>query len=220
MTTAARELFSPAHAFVPTHRRLPRRTVIAGLMATTALAFAGTRQIHAQESTPEGTDAAGLLPRDVILSLEAVQDALPEIASETATGPNSTVVGTPVANRAVTYSTADGAHHVVLSVDQYATSDKAKRSFDEAFEASKKVPGVTTESVSDLGEAALIGVVTQGDETHVGGGALFGNLIVNATLQAFDGTDENKKLVAELIRLQADHAEKALGAAVSATPAA
>lgn len=80
------------------------------------------------------------------------------------------------------------------------------------------MPGVTTESVPDLGDAALVGVVTQRDETHVGGGARFGRLIVNATLQAYDGTDENKARVAELIRMQAKHAAKALGLA-AATPA-
>jgi hypothetical protein len=73
--------------------------------------------------------------------------------------------------------------------------------------------------VSNLGEAALIGVVTQGDETHVGGGALFGDLIVNATLQAYEATDANKAIVAELIQRQAEHAEQALRPGASPTPA-
>lgn len=210
----------------PRRLRLSRRSALVGAIAATALVVGSARQVGAQTPTPEtdsqrGTpEASALLPRAVILSVEAVQEVVPEIAEEVDTGPNTTVVGTPIANRAVTYATADGAHRVVLSVDQYATAADAKQSFDEAFEASQEVPGVTTEAVSDLGEAALIGVVTQGDETHVGGGALFGALIVNATLQTFDGTDENKNKVAALIRNQADHAARALGLEASATPAA
>lgn len=206
--------------------RVSRRTALAGLVATTAHALATTRQAGAQSSTPEAERESatpednGLLPREVILSVEAVQEVIPEIADEIDTGPNTTVIGAPIANRAVTYATADGAHRVVLSVDQYATAGNARRAFDEAFAASKEVPGVTTEVVSSLGEAALIGVVTQGDETHVGGGARFGVLIVNATLQTFDGTDENKAKVAELILDQAQQAAKTLGLAPPATPAA
>lgn len=206
--------------------RRSRRSALVGAIAATALVLGSARQVGAQTPAPEpdgqrATPGAGtLLPRAVILSVEAVQEVVPEIAEEIDTGPNTTVIGAPLANRAVTYATADGVHRVVLSVDQYATMADAERSFDEAFEASKEVPGVTTESVPDLGQAALIGVVTQGDETHVGGGALFGVLIVNATLQTFDGTDENKAKVAKLIRNQADHAARALRLEASATPAA
>jgi hypothetical protein len=57
--------------------------------------------------------------------------------------------------------------------------------------------------VSDLGQRAFIGVATQGDETHVGGGGLYGDLIVTVTLQAYDGTKENRAKVATIIRKQA-----------------
>jgi hypothetical protein len=83
---------------------------------------------------------------------------------------------------------------------------------------SRDVPGVEGEMVSDLGDGAFIGVVTQGDETHVGGGAVYGDLIVNATLQSYEGSDVNKEIVAELIRRLAEHADQALPS--SATPAA
>jgi hypothetical protein len=205
--------------------RLPRRTVLASLIATAAVTAAGTQYIRAQDSTPATGDAsatptgAALLPRDIILLLAAVQEIVPEIASETATGENATAVGNPIANRAVTFATADGAHRVVLSVDQYRSADDASTAFQDAFRASQEVPGVEAEAVSDLGEAALIGVITQGDETHVGGGALFGDLIVNATLQAFEATDANKAIVAELIQRQAEHARQALGGTASPTPA-
>jgi hypothetical protein len=119
----------------------------------------------------------------------------------------------------VTFATADGAQRVVLSVDQYRGADDAARAFEEAFQASQAVPGTTAEAVSELGEAALIGVVTQGDETHVGGGALFGDLIVNATLQAYEATDPNRATIAELIRRQAEHAAQVLQSSASPTAA-
>ena len=209
-------------------QRLPRRTVLASLIATAVLAEARTEQSHAQDSTPAtgsatatpGASSRGaILPRDVILPLAAVQEVVPEIATETDTGENATAVGNPTGTRMVTFASADGAQRVVLSVDRYGDADDAASAFEEAFRASQEVPGTEAEAVSDLGEAALIGVVTQGDETHVGGGALFGDLIVNATLQAFEGTDTNKTTVAELIRRQAEHAEQALQPAASPTPA-
>ena len=123
---------------------------------------------------------------------------------EAETGPNVTVMGTPVANRAVTFSSADDRQRIVLSVDQYGSADDARRAFDEAALASNQVPGVVVDSITGLGEKALIGVGTQGNETHVGGGALFGDLIVIATLQFFEGSDENKKRVTTLIREEAE----------------
>lgn len=208
----------------PFRLRYSRRTALGTLIVSSTLALSGVRQSHAKTATPESDDASAtrgpvkLLPRDVILPVAAVQAVIPEIAEETNTGANASAMGTPIANRAVTYSTADGAHHLVLSVDEYRSAEDAAREFNEAVEASQEVPGVATEMVSNLGEAALLGVVTQGDETHVGGGALFGNLVVGATLQSFDGTAENKARVAELLRKQAEHAFGVLGLAAPATP--
>jgi hypothetical protein len=157
---------------------------------------------------PESSSGAALLPRDVILPLSTVKEVLPEMTQEISTGQNQTVVGNPTANRAVTYATADDSQRVVISVDKYKSSEEASSSYQEASQKSKEVPGVSgSETVSNLGDGAFIGVVTQGDETHVGGGALYGDLIVTATLQDYDGTDENKAKVIELLRKQADAAQ-------------
>src|SRR5205814_7099623 len=43
----------------------------------------------------------------------------------------------------------------------------------------------------NLGQNAFIGTVTQGDETHIGLGALQGTLIVGATLVGYDPTPDN-----------------------------
>jgi hypothetical protein len=194
---------------------LSRRTILVNLVAMVALTRVGVRSSKAQDATPSG---ASLLARDVILPLDAVQELLPEMATETATGANTTAMGAPIANRGVTFATEDGEQRIVLSVDRYSSTEDATAAFEEAFRLSQEVPGVTTEAVDDLGEAALIGIVTQGEETHVGGGALFGVLIVNATMQAFEGTDANKEIVAELILKQAEHAAQVLE--ISATPMA
>ena len=193
---------------------------MAGLLAVTTLLPAGARLTFAQASTPASRsagdspargDAPQPLPRDAVLSVAAVHAVIPEMSYEADTGPNVTVMGTPVANRAVTFNSADDRQRIVLSVDQYGSADDARRAFDEAALASSQVPGVEVDSVSGLGEKALIGVATQGNETHVGGGALFGDLIVIATLQFFEGSDENKKRVATLIREEAELAARVVG---------
>jgi hypothetical protein len=162
-------------------------------------------------SSEPSSSSATLLPGDAIISLSTVKEILPEMTQETATGPNQTVVGNPTANRAVTYASADGSQRAVISVDQYKSSEEASSAYQEASQMSQEVPGVTgSETVPDLGDGAFIGVVTQGDETHVGGGALYGELIVTATLQGYEGTEENKDKVIELLNEQGDTAQQAL----------
>src|SRR4051812_16076912 len=208
-------------------QRWPRRTVMGSLAGTAAFALLGGARVRAQSGTPDtgvadatpGTQGhAGLLPRDVVLSLAELQEVLPDIDSETATGDNATAVGSPEGTRAVTFDTAGGNQHVVHSVDQYDSATDASATFQEAAEMSRDVPGVEGENVPDLGDGAFIGVVTQGDETHVGGGAVFGDLIVNATLQNYEASDANKAIVTELIRRLAAHARDVLQS--PATPAA
>jgi hypothetical protein len=200
--------------------RLPRRTVLASLVATAVLAAGSITQSRAQVSTPEAPARGAVLPRDFILPLAAVQEVVPEMATETATGENAGALGHPGATRSVTYATEDGERRLVLSVDQHPSAAEAVAAFQEAVAKSREVPGgVTGETVSDLGEEAFIGVVTQGDETHVGGAARYGVLIVNATLQGYDGTDTNKATVTELIRRQAEHAEQVLARTASPTAA-
>ena len=117
-------------------------------------------------------------------------------------------------------ASAERARRVVVSVDQYRSPGDAAAAFQEARKKSQAVPGARIEPAPDLGAAALIGVVTQGDETHVGGGARFGDLIVSVTLQGYAGTDANKTKVAELIRAQAAFAQQALAPGATPTPTA
>jgi hypothetical protein len=132
------------------------------------------------------------------------------MSQETATGEDETALGNPTATRSVTYATDDGSQRVVISVAQYQNSNDASSTYQEAVQGSLEAPGGAGESVSNLGEEAFIGTSAQGDETHVGGGALYDDLIVNVTLQGYDGTNEDKVKVIELIRMQAAAAKRAL----------
>lgn len=161
-------------------------------------------------SSEPSSSGAALLPRNVVLTLSEVKEVLPEISQETATGEDESALGNPTGTRSVTYATDDGSQRVVISVAQYQSSEDASSVFQQAVQGSLEAPGGAGETVSDLGEQAFIGTSALGGETHVGGGALYGDLIVNVTLQGYDGTNENKARVTELIRMQAVAANRAL----------
>jgi uncharacterized protein len=157
---------------------------------------------HASNA-PGMTSHGSVLPRDLIISLSTVREVLPEMSRETATGQDETAVGDPAGTRSVTYATADGSQRVVISVDEYRSPQDAASAYQQAFQLSREVPGARGEPVPDLGQRAFIGVATQGKETHVGGGALYGDRIVTVTLQGYDGTTENQAKVTAIIRNQA-----------------
>jgi hypothetical protein len=184
-------------------RRAPGQFAAPSVVAAMALALATCGCGNHAANVPSEASHGAVLPRDLIIPLSTVKDVLPEMSRETATGRDETAVGNPTRTRSVTYATADGSQRVVISVDQYPSPQGASSAYQQAFEASQEVPGVKGEAVSDLGQRAFIGVATQGNETHVGGGALYGDLIVTVTLQGYDGTMENKARVTAIIRKQA-----------------
>ncbi len=181
---------------------------IAGVVAL-SLAARGNGNDNA-ESTSQESSGSTLLPRNVVLTLSEVKQVLPEMSQESAMGEDETALGNPTGTRSATYATDDGAQRVVISVAQYQNPEDASSTFQEAVRGSLEAPGGEGETVSDLGEKAFIGTSARGNETHVGGGALYGELIVNVTLQGYDGTNENKAKVTELIRMQAAGAKRAL----------
>jgi hypothetical protein len=189
---------------------VPRLAVlsIASVVAL-SLAACGNGNDNA-ESTGETSSGSKLLGRNVVLTLSEVKEVLPEMSQETATGEDETALGNPTSTRSVTYAADDGSQRVVVSVAQYQSSDDASSAFQEAVQGSLEAPGGEGETVSDLGEKAFIGTSAQGNETHVGGGALYGDLIVIVTLQGYEGTNKNKARVTELIRMQAAAAKRAL----------
>jgi hypothetical protein len=184
--------------------RPPLGQLAAPSMAVVMACALATCGCGSPTSKAPGTPLHGsVLPRDLIIPLSTVKEVLPEMSRETATGQDETAVGNPTGTRSVTYATADGSKRVVISVDQYPGPQDASPAYQQAFQASQEVPGAKGDPVSDLGQRAFLGVATQGNETHVGGGALYDDLIVTVTLQGYDGTQENRAKVIAIIRKQA-----------------
>jgi membrane protease YdiL (CAAX protease family) len=179
------------------------RFAVPSSAAVMAFALANCGCGSQTSNAPSRTSHGSVLPRDLIIPLSTVREVLPEMSRETATGQDETAVGDPAGTRSVTYATADGSQRVVISVDQYRSPQDASSAYQQAIQLSLEVPGARCEPVPDLGQRAFLGVATQGQETHVGGGALSGGRIVTVTLQGYDGTPENRAKVTALIRNQA-----------------
>lgn len=126
-----------------------------------------------------------LRPRNTVVPLTVVNRFFPEVTQEASTGQNVTAVGKTKATRSVIYTNSD-------------SSSETTSAYQEAVQKSKAVTGFRTISAPNLGENAFIGTVTQGEETHVGLGALDGTLIVGATLVGYDPTHRN---IAKLLSL-------------------
>ena len=188
---------------------LSRRAAL-WIVAVMAIALPACRNgANHSESTGEMPSGA-TLPHNVVLTLSEVKQVLPEMSQETATGEDETALGNPRGTRSVTYATDDGSRRVVISVAQYQSARDASSAYMAAVQGSLAAPGGAGEAVSNLGEQAFIGVSAQGDETHVGAGALYGDLIVNVTLQGYAGAPENRASVTALIRMEAAAATRAL----------
>jgi hypothetical protein len=133
-----------------------------------------------------------------------------EVTQEASTGQNLTAVGKPKATRTVIYANSDSSKKVTITVDQYMSSSDASSAYQEAVQKSKTVPGFKPVSASNLGQNAFIGTVTQGEETHIGLGALHGTLIVAATLAGYDPTSGNIAKLLSLTREEEAAAKAAL----------
>jgi len=99
---------------------------------------------------------------------------------------------------------------VTITVDQYPTASDASSAYQEAVAKSKTVPGFKPVPAEDLGQDAFIGTVTQGEETHIGLGALHGALIVGVTLAGYDPTPENTAKLISVTREEESAAKAAL----------
>jgi hypothetical protein len=189
---------------------MDKRVVVLLIAAVVALSLPACGNANDHFASASAMASGSTLPRNAVLTLSEVKQVLPEMSQETATGEDETALGTPRDTRSVTYATDDGARRVVISVAQYPSAQDASSAYRVAVQGSLAAPGGAGEAVSNLGEQAFMGVSAQGDETHVGAGALYGDLIVNVTLQGYDGTTENRARVAELIRMEAAAATRAL----------
>jgi len=158
--------------------------------------------------TGSGAASDSMLPRKVVVPINAVNRFFSEVTREASTGRNRTAVANAKATRSVIYANSDSSKKVTITVDEYATARDASSAYQEAVAKSKTVPGFKPVQAENLGQDAFVGTVTQGGETHIGLGALHGTLIVGATLAGYDPTPENRdKLIS--LTLEEERAAKA-----------
>jgi hypothetical protein len=183
-------------------------------LAALLIAITGSLSMAAYgQSLPLGngtTSTPGsVLQRKVVVPISVVNRFF-SVTREASTGSNLTAVGNPKATRSVIYANADSSKKVTITVDQYASPTDASSAYQEAVQKSKIVPGFKPVSASDLGQNTFIGTVTQGDETHIGLGALQGTLIVGATLVGYDPTPDNIAKLVSVTREEEAAAKVAL----------
>lgn len=163
-------------------------------------------------STTHAADS--VLPRNVIVPLNVVNQFFPEITQEASTGINLTAVGKPKATRSIIYTTSDRLKKVTITVDQYESSSDASSAYQQAVQKSK-IPGFKPLSIPSLGQQAFAGTVTMNAETHVGLGTLDGNLIVGVTLAGYDASPNNIAKLITMARAEDAAAKLALSASES-----
>ena len=183
-------------------------------LAALLIAITGSLSLAAYgQSPPPGNDTTStpgsVLPREVVVPISVVNRFF-TVTREASTGSNSTAVGNPKATRSVIYANSDSSKKVTITVDQYASTTDASSAYQEAVQKSKIVPGFKPVSAPDLGQNAFIGTVTQGDETHIGLGALQGTLIVGVTLVGYDSAPDNVAKLVSVTREEEAAAKAAL----------
>jgi hypothetical protein len=188
-------------------RLTPLAALLVAVVGTLSLATYGqsSSSVSGATSTPDS-----LLPRDIVVPISVVNRFFPEVSWEASTGQNLTAVGKPKATRSVIYANSDSSKKVTISVDRYASSSEASSAYQEAVQKSKIVPAFKPVSAPNLGQNAFIGTVTQGEETHIGLGALHATLIVGATLVGYDPASGNIAKLLSLTREEEAAAKAAL----------
>ncbi len=150
---------------------------------------------------------SAVLARSAIVELSTVQKYFPEVTRERYSGVNKTAAANPTATRSVIFANGDGSKKVTLSVDRYASGGDALTAFHEAV-AKSKIPGFAPISVPVIGQSSFAGRVTRGNETHIGMGAVDGNLVVGATLAGYSATDANVQHLISLARVEDAQAKR------------
>ncbi|TQC43478.1 hypothetical protein EEB14_42645 [Rhodococcus sp. WS4] len=157
-------------------------------------------QSDAESQQDVTTSATNVLPEDVLVASDVVQNYFPDVDDQATTSENPNASGTPEATRIVIYEGSEG-RRVTISVDQYPSSDAASTAFEEAIGKSEVVQGFAPlPAPPDVGDKAFAGVVTQGADTHIGYGALAGDYVVGVTSAGYPATPENVAKLTELTR--------------------
>lgn len=159
---------------------------------------------------PRARPRGGLLSRNFVVSVRAVNQFFSQITEEAATGRDETALGKPTRTRAVFFTNGDSLK-VTITVDRYPRARDAASAYEQALEKSEAVPGFEPISVPHVGERSFSGTVTMAGETHIGLGALDGSLVVGVTLAGFDVTPENVANLVGLARAEDAAADAAVG---------
>lgn len=162
-----------------------RRGLLAALLIGALVSPPALRPSSASSSTDGAS--GGLLARSFVVGLRLVSQFFPEITQMASTGRNSTAVGKPLATRAVFYTNGDGSKLVTVTVDRYGSASEAAAAYRIALDQSEAAPGFAVIPLPvNVGRKAFAGTSTMDGETHLGLGALDGDLIIGATLAGFD----------------------------------
>jgi len=153
--------------------------------------------------------AAGVLPPSTIVDLSAVQDVFDDMTREQYSGTDKTAAGNPTATRSTIFADETGKKKVTLTVDRYATGRDALNAYREAVSKSK-LAEFKPLSVPVIGQATFAGRVTRDNETHLGMGALDGNLVIGATIAGYPASHANLDGLVSLARAQDAAAKEAL----------
>lgn len=158
--------------------------------------------------TTSGTNQS---PQEVLITSDVVQNYFPELARQHTPTENPDAAGTPEATRMAIYEGDDG-RKVTLSADRYPSSDSASAAFELAIDKSEAVQGfVALPAPVDIGDRAFAGIVSQGDDTHIGYGALTGEYVIGVTSAGYPATTENTARLIDLTRAAVERAQAAQG---------
>lgn len=185
----------------------PIPSLLIFLIATLSLTAAG------QSPSPANTGATAsesVLPRNVVVPISVVNRFFPQVTEELRIGRNLTAVGSPTATMSVIYANSGSTKKVTITVDQYPTASDASSAYREAVAKSKTVAGFKPVHAENVGQNTFVGTVTQGEETHIGLGALHGTLIVGVTLAGYDPTPETTARLISVTREEENVAKAAL----------
>jgi hypothetical protein len=141
--------------------------------------------------TPSGASSlppidSALLPMSAVLDLAAVRSYFPGVTRLAQTGADTAAQGGATSTRSIFYENGSGSKRVTIGVDRYGSAADAASAYAVARKKSSEVPGFKSVRVPNLGQRTFAGAVSMKGETHIGLGALSGNLVVEATLTGFD----------------------------------
>ncbi|MGW6377134.1 hypothetical protein ACWFRB_13845 [Rhodococcus sp. NPDC055112] len=181
--------------------------ILAGVLLAGGCGREQPTQSGAESQYDVTTSGPNLLPQEVLVALDVVQNYFPEMTRQDPPGANTSAAGIPSATR-MTIFEGDEGRKVTISVDRYPSSGSAAAAFTQAIGRSEAVQGfIALQAPADVGDRAFAGIVSQGDDTHIGYGALAGEYVIGVTSAGYPATAENTTKLSDLTREAVEKAE-------------